>query len=654
MIHGVRVGDPYRWLEERTLAETETWIRRQQRQCADYFSNTRSIEAIRSRVANYLDVTNVDQPARVGGLYFFRRRDQGMEQACLYVRDHEVERRLVDPANRGPFASVGIYSIARSGRWLAYESKLGGEDQSSVHILNVETGKQVLTPIERGYKRGLVFSSDGSGFFYCQEVPGARNNHNVLHHSFQSRSSEVAFHVARSDNSRLVIFGDETHLGAISIRQGSGFLVEDLWVTKQAEWTEWRRVYSNHPLPCDPFFHKGRLFVLVREGAGSQLIELALTGDRLRTLIASQEPLTEIVFGSDIVCATFAHREEPLVRCWTLNGDPLPDVRAAAEGSLRLLPNLGDGLSLFLGHTTINRPPVLLEFPAESKELRVWHEPGGVAGFGEFHRQEANYLSEDGTDIPITLLSTFSIGSGEPRPAVMTGYGGFGVSSIPQYSVFARILLELGVVLVLPQIRGGGGSGGSWHEAARKRRRGIAIEDFVAAARWICTKGITTPERLAITGGSNGGLLVAAAMVQEPNLFCAVLSIAPLLDMVRYERFDTAQKWQDEFGSVADAEDFRALYSYSPYHRVQPGTDYPPVLFVTGDRDQRCNPAHVRKMAARLQDRTAQRRPIIVDYHDQRGHAPVLPVSTRVNALARRIAFLCREMGLEDRWETSR
>lgn len=232
----------------------------------------------------------------------------------------------------------------------------------------------------------------------------------------------------------------------------------------------------------------------------------------------------------------------------------------------------------------------------------------------------------------------------EAAPVVMTGYGGFGIAMTPQFSVLVSIMMELGAVFALPQIRGGGEFGKVWHDAARGRNRQIAFDDFIAAAEWLCDERLTSPQQLAIFGGSNSGLLAGAAMTQRPDLLCAVLCIAPLLDMVRYEHFDQAAKWQQEYGTVESLEEFEALYAYSPYHHVDGTINYPATLFVAGDRDDRCNPAHARKMAARLQQRAAQTRPVLVDYSPERGHSPVLPLSVRTEALVRRIAFLCREL----------
>jgi len=216
----------------------------------------------------------------------------------------------------------------------------------------------------------------------------------------------------------------------------------------------------------------------------------------------------------------------------------------------------------------------------------------------------------------------------------------------PRFSVLVTVMLELGCVFALPNIRGGSEFGSGWHEAARRRNRQVAYDDFLAAAEWLSENNVTRPEQLGIFGGSNAGLLVAVAMTQRPDLFAAVLCLAPILDMVRYEKFGDARKWMSEHGTVDDPDEFHALYAYSPYHRVVEHQNYPATLFVTGDKDGQCDPAHTRKMAARLQNRDAQSNPILVDYNRERGHSAVLPLSVRIEALTRRIAFLCKELGV--------
>ncbi len=215
-----------------------------------------------------------------------------------------------------------------------------------------------------------------------------------------------------------------------------------------------------------------------------------------------------------------------------------------------------------------------------------------------------------------------------------------------QFSFLVAFLIERGCLFALPQIRGGSEFGSAWHEAAKRRRRQTAYDDFLSGAEWLIKTGRTTPDKLAIFGGSNSGLLVGAAMTQRPDLFCAVLCMVPILDMIRYHLFDNANVWREEFGTAEDPADFAVLSQYSPYHNVRPGVAYPATMIVSGDADQNCNPLHARKMTARLQAATLSDRPIILDYNPFRGHSPVLPLSERIEALTDRLAFLCDQLQL--------
>ena len=229
--------------------------------------------------------------------------------------------------------------------------------------------------------------------------------------------------------------------------------------------------------------------------------------------------------------------------------------------------------------------------------------------------------------IPMSLVGRRDVLEGGPRPTIMTSYGGYGVSMTPQFSVFVAFLMEHGCLFALPNIRGGSEFGVEWHNAAKRRRRQVAFDDFLAAAEWLIESGRTQPGRLAIFGGSNSGLLVGAAMTQRPDLFRAVVCMVPILDMLRYHLFDGAHIWTEEFGTADDSEDFAALFGYSPYHKVRDGVEYPATMIVSGDSDQNCNALHARKMTARLQAASVSDHPILLDYNPHRGHSPVLPLS---------------------------
>jgi prolyl oligopeptidase len=256
------------------------------------------------------------------------------------------------------------------------------------------------------------------------------------------------------------------------------------------------------------------------------------------------------------------------------------------------------------------------------------------------------YQSRDGVSIPMFLVGRQeALGCGE-HPVLLTAYGGFGVPVTPQFSVLVTFFLRLGCLFALPNIRGGSEFGAAWHAAARKEKRQTAYDDFLAAAEWLIATGRTRPSQLAIFGGSNSGLLVAAAMTQRPSLFRAVLCLAPLADMLRFHKFDRSYFWKDEFGTADDPGEFKALFAYSPYHNIDPETEYPGTLIVSGDKDTVCNPMHARKMTARLQAAKFSH-PTLLDYDEHRGHSPVLPLNRRIDALADRIAFLCDQLGLQ-------
>ena len=652
-IHGVVVNDPYRWLEDRGLPETEEWIREQCKRREDYFSRCEAFSSLRDRVERYLNVEVVDQPARIGDRYIYRRRNKDQEQACIYVMDIGTnhERLLVDPSGEGPFASVGIHRISDDGSLAACQVKRGGSDAKEICIVDVSTGRMLPDQIGNGYARGFTFASDNGGFYFCHESPSSGEDHRILYHGFSGNSVDrTVFRKLRAQGSRLVLTADTIHLGAMWIYEHEEKIVCDFYIARRDRGEEWHEVFAGKTLPHTPMLHGGRIFVLSFEGApNGKVIEVTPDGCEARIVVPECESMIQqIVFASGRLIIGYLRGGHSSIEDWAMEGDHFSSMGIPGEGTILLLPQLGSPeRSVFYTHQSFTQPPAIYEYTTESGTSRLWSRPGHSFDPKGFRVQSHSSTAEDGTEIPITLIGRSAAQSFRPQPAIMTSYGGFGVPIMPQFSVFVAIMLELGAVFVLPHIRGGGDLGKEWHDAGRGQNRQTAFDDFIRAAEWLCAEGVTSPEKLGIFGGSNSGLLVGAAVTQRPDLFGAVLCIAPLLDMVRYEHFDQAAKWRAEFGTVRNQEDFHALHAYSPYHNVKCAVDYPATLFVSGDKDDRCNPAHVRKMAARLQEGAAQVNPILVDYSAERGHSPVLPLTVRIDALARRLAFFCEELAIE-------
>lgn len=651
LFHDTPVCDSYRWLEDRTLPATQAWIALQQERRDNYFRNLSGVKIIERQVRSYLDRAETDQPARVGDQYVYRKRNVGQEQGCLYVQDLHTgkERLLVDPSVDGIHASLAIHRISHDGSHLAYEYGFGGSDRKEIRIVELRTGIILPDRVPLGYTRGFVFAVEG--YFYAQDIDVRSEFHEIFFHRYGANDTDaVILRIPRSPGSRLVLKADEERLGAIWLRTKCGSHLMDFLVSDYSNTSIWSVVFREKPMPFVPILSNCRIFALVQVAAKvTQLDEFAVNGQHIRTIASVNNTLIrELAFVQNRVFINTSDFRTQVIDSWSLDGQRFPSLSAPDCGSIQVLPQYGrESQSFFFSSQSFSSPATIYECSPGANGCTRWKADTAISIFPSHSVGEVEIASKDGTRFPMTLVRhQHQPRSGGPAPVIMTSYGGFGGSIKPRFSVLVNILLELGATLALPHIRGGSEFGRIWHEAARARNRQAAFDDFIAAAEWLFREGLTTPRQLGIFGGSNSGLLVGVAMTQRPDLFGAVLCIAPLLDMLRYESFDRATQWSQEYGTVTNEEDFQALYGYSPYHHVAEDVDYPATMFVSGDKDDRCNPAHVRKMAAVLQDRTAQVAPIIVDYCEERGHRGAMPLSTRITALARRIAFLCSELGI--------
>jgi prolyl oligopeptidase len=659
MIHGVAVADPYRWLEDRTSSQTEHWIGQQRVRLERYVEQLGPLHSLRKRVMEFVDVETIDQIGRVRNRYFYRRRGVGQQQASIFVMDSadHSERVLVDSSGKGLFMAIGIYDISSDASLLAYEVKEGGEHTKAIYLVDVNTGEVLPDHLDRGLARGLVLRNANDGFYYCHELSGDATAHQRdhavrFHHRGSSTDDDLALlTLPRTRSSKLVLIHNREMLGAIYCYEQSGVPVIDFYSTSQDSDSSWKCICRDEPAPFGPFLNGGRLFAHSFRGApNGEIVELDLTnGCTTRVIVPEWLALTkQCVIVRDVLYVSYLVGTETVVRMWSLNGEFLGILPIEEGNTWDLVPGFTNEVDeLFLYSESFIRPPALLRYQPHTGERSVWNQRLAPASAINYVTRKLSYSSFDGTDISISLLGPEDETLLDDRPMIMTAYGGFGITMTPRFSTFVSVLLELGFLFALPQIRGGGERGKPWHEAARGRNRQVSFNDFIAAAEWLSERGFTNPRKLAIFGGSNSGILVGAAITQRPALFRAALCIAPLLDMVRYHLFDRARVWSEEYGTAEDPDDFRALLAYSPYHRVREETNYPAVLFVCGDRDTRCNSAHARKMAARLACRSAQQQAILLDHSAERGHSPTMPLSVRVEGIAQRIAFLCHELGVQ-------
>jgi prolyl oligopeptidase len=397
-----------------------------------------------------------------------------------------------------------------------------------------------------------------------------------------------------------------------------------------------------------PVLLKERILAITdRDSPNSKIVEVLWKGaepEFVDVIPESKFPIRDWAVSTNRLYVSYTQGTTTNIEIFSAQGDRLGTLPCEQSDTVRIAGTNVETDELWIERESFTRPIEICRHLETTKPPELWFRRVVPFDSREYAHVETSFFAKDGTCIPMFLVGRHSLLEAGSHPTIMTSYGGYGVSMTPQFSVFVAFLMERGCLFALPNIRGGSEFGVEWHAAAKRRGRQVAIDDFLSAAEDLVQTRRTKPDKLAIFGGSNSGLLVAAALTQRPDLFRAVICMVPLLDMLRYHLFDNAHLWAEEFGTAEDPEDFLALARYSPYQQVRDGVAYPATMFVSGDQDRNCNPLHARKMTARLQAANASDQPIILDYSKFRGHSPVLPLRDRVEALTDRMAFLCQQL----------
>ncbi len=663
VLHGVAVTDPYRWLEDQNSPQTRAWIEEQTRYARAYLDNIPGRDGIRERVRELLDVETYDSFLKSGNRYFFRKRLPGQEQPSIYFREGAdgEDQLLVDPAERGTgdYTAVKPLRVSQDGSLLLYEVKQGGERTGTFEILDIATRRALPDSLSRGYLRGFAFAPDSKSFYYAHEPAQSETPYYraAFHHVLGTNSAadKEIFCAGEDQRLRLVL---------TSGAQAVGFLVYRFLDKTYTDFYLWGMGSSSPPIPIlrdadysfTPRLLPGRILAIVDQNAPNQrIVEVQPRKNQNPTYFdlvpEADAPIRNWTLTANHHLISYVRGTRTQIAILDRFGKYLREIPCNDRDTVRIAAASPDNDEILLEHEFFTRPVAILRCFLPSCEMSPWAQRAVPFDPTDFGQLEVSFPSKDGTSIPMFLVGRRDLLAEGTHSVVMTAYGGYGVPMTPQFSVFVAFFLERGCLFALPNIRGGSERGASWHNAARRRNRQVAFDDFLSAAEWLIETGRTTPSKLAIFGGSNSGLLVGAAITQRPKLFCAVLCMVPMLDMLRYHLFDNAHVWKDEFGIADDPEDFAALAKYSPYHAIREDIAYPATMIVSGDADRNCSSLHARKMTARLQATNSSEHPIFLDYTPQRGHSPVLPLSRRVGALTDRLAFLSDQLGLIARTE---
>ena len=658
VLHGVPITDPYRWLEDQDSPRTRQWIEEQTQYARQYLDDLPGRPKIRECIREFLAVETYDSLQKAGSRYFFRKRLADQEQPCICMRvgaDGD-DQLLVDPAVHGPrkYTAVKPLRVSPDGRLLLFEVKEGGERTGTFKLLQIESKRTLPDVLPQGYLRGFAFAPDGKSFCYAHEPANGKEPYPraAFHHVLGTEFSEdrEIFFAGKGEKLRLCLTSDATRIGFLVYRF-LGKTCTDFYLQPWGSETAPEHVLRDADYSFGPMLFRGRILAItdrnapnlrivelrLRPGAGPEWVDLVPESDSriLQWAVADNRILT--------LCDKAMDRQ---IRVFDLAGRKTEEVTVNPGETFRITGAAPESDEVFLERESFADPIRIVRYSPERKECALWAKKTVPASPSDVIHTQTWYPSKDGTRIPMYLVARRQVLAGGCHPAIMTSYGGYGVSMTPQFSVFVAFLIERGCLFALPNIRGGSEFGEAWHNAAKRRNRQTAYDDFLSAAEWLIQTGRTTAAKLAIFGGSNSGLLVGAAMTQRPDLFRAVVCMVPLLDMLRYHFFDNAHVWREEFGTAEDRDDFEVLRRYSPYHQVRDRVPYPATMIVSGDADRNCNPLHARKMTARLQAATSSGLPVFLDYSPFRGHSPVLPLSARIDALTDRMAFLCDQLQL--------
>ena len=658
ILHGVPVTDPYRWLEDQNSPRTRAWIEQQTSYARAYLIAIPGRDRIRERIREFLAVETRDSLQKAGNRYFFRKRLPHQEQPCIYMRDDAdgEDQLLIDPLERGTgeYTSIKPLQVSPDGRLLLYEVKEGGERTGIFELLEIETRKRLPDLLPRGYLRGFAFAPDGNRFYYVHEAVDATR-------PFYRAAYQHVLGTSRSEDQEIFFAGEDAKI-RLDLSSDTKRLFLFLYRFLEKTVTDIYQRSFDRPAAPVPIFRgidyslglrllDDRIFAVTdRDAPNRRIVEIRLRADGQHEWIDivpdTGTPINNWLVVGDRIFVSYMRQMTQQIRIFDLSGKALGELPIRSDETLRMVGGSPDTDELLLETESFTEPIAIFRHSAKNNNRTLWNKRNVPFDPKNYGHSQIWYMSRDGTRVPMYLVGRRDVLDGTSNPTIMTSYGGYGVSMTPQFSVFVTFLMERGCLFALPNIRGGSEFGVEWYLAAKRHNRQTAYDDFLSAAEWLVKTGRTSPEKLAIFGGSNSGLLVGAALTQRPDLFRAVVCMVPILDMLRYHLFDNAHVWKDEFGTVDDLDDFAALAKYSPYHQVRQGVSYPATMIVSGDADRNCNPLHARKMTARLQAANVSPHPIFIDYNKFRGHSPVLPLSERIEALTDRMAFLCDQLHL--------
>jgi len=665
VLHGVPVPDPYRWLEDDQSPETKAWVAAQNAFTFDWLGRIPERARLRERLTELWNYERVSVPfARSGRTFHFRNNGLQNQSVLLVTEPGKSPRPVLDPNALSADGTVALNgtAVSEDGRTLAYATSEAGSDWQTWRFLDIDTGKVRSDVLEDVKFSGVSWLPDGSGVFYSRYPPAGPNDKLTGRNTFQKlyfhamgtpQSADVLIY-ERPDDGELFVAGTVTEDGrylVIAVGRGTApanmIHVRDLRAPDRGTRPLVERLEAEYTFlgSRDSVFW----FKTDQGAPRGKIVSVDVSRSPLawRTIVPeSQEMLEAVGFVDDHLICAYLKDARSEVRVFDAEGRYSRRIRLPGIGSAFGFGGKRTDRETYYGFASYDTPGTVFRLDMRTGRSTVFQRPAVRMNLSEHEVKQVFYRSKDGTRVPMFVVHRKGLRRDGTHPTLLTGYGGFSVAMTPGFSVAWSAWVEMGGILAVPNLRGGNEYGEEWHLAGTKLRKQNVFDDFIAAARHLIDEGYTRPAKLAISGASNGGLLIGAVLNQAPELFGAALPAVGVMDMLRFQKFTIGSAWVSDYGSSDDPAEFKALLAYSPVHNVKPGTRYPATMVTTADHDDRVVPGHSFKYAAALQKAQAGDAPILIRIEERAGHGGGKPTAKQIEEWVDVFAFLSKALDM--------
>ena len=661
---GTKVADPYRWLENDTSLATAEWVKAQNSVTNDYLSKIPFRDKIHEKLTKTWNYPKYGVPFREGPWYFYTKNNGLQNQAVLYVRNglEGTPKILLDPnalSNDGTIALAG-YSASHDGKYLAYSVARSGSDWNEIHVMEIETGKLLPDTLKWVKFSGMAWQKDG--FFYSrfeepkpgQELTGENKNHKVYYHTIGAlqKNDRLVYENKKfpDRNYGAQVTDDERYLLLYETESTSGNALwyQDL-TKKQPGFKPLVTGFENDYSVIDNDGEK----LIIRTNMGAPKKKLIMMDPaspdpaNWKTIIPERDDVLEGVdIAGDKIISTYMKKAISKAYVYDLSGKFLYEMELPGLGTMTGIRGKRNDKIAFYGYTSYRYPTTIFKYDVMNNKSSIYNAAEIDFKPDEYETTQVSYASKDKTSITMFLVYKKGIKLDGNNPTLLYGYGGFDISMTPSFSISRTVFLENGGIYAVANLRGGGEYGEKWHKAGIKEKKQNVFDDFIAAAEYLISEKYTNSSKLAIMGGSNGGLLIGACMTQRPELFRVAVPQVGVMDMLRYHKFTIGRSWASDYGTSDTKEGFEYLYKYSPLHNLKKGMKYPATLAITGDHDDRVVPMHTFKFMATLQEDQAGEYPVLVRIETKAGHGGGKPTAKVIDEATDIWSFVMFNLGM--------